>query len=294
MIKTFLDNIGVDNMHYKILRNSELTHIIKYNGNFEKESNLFFSKYNIDNFRIKNWKDDVGKNYHPLLKDSPLIVTNIWREKLLEIEAEIDSIFEGPYHLEDIESGKARYKSFNEIPKDIEQKIMSIVAKDLDIDNEFYQFSILENQTGFVKDETQWRPEDAGQYWHIDSQMRQTLRCIVYLSDVEDELDGPFEYIDRPEERHFNIDAIHEFNNIDPNPVIIDTYLQNLQSEKKVKMYGPKYTAVIFDPSCIHKANYPIRKPRRVLMFDVKRKNNISYIMKDIIKRIKEELESGI
>jgi hypothetical protein len=266
-------------MKYRVSQN--LDHVMQPNEEDYKKYMDFFTEHNIDEFKIKDWKNEIGEKFHPLLKDSPLLVTDMWREKFMELDNEIQDIFNGKYNEQffDEDGIKAAYRSYH-VPESLIQKMMTILAKDLDVDEEYLMFSVIENQTGFIANPQGEEQVDAAQNWHTDVQLKQTVKLIMYLSDVEDELDGPFEYITRPEERHFNIDTLHDLD-IKPD-VGFDTIanVMSLPKEKKVKMYGPRYTAVVFDVSCVHKGNYPIRRPRRILMADIKRKNNISLLRK--------------
>jgi hypothetical protein len=262
-------------MQYKVSEN--LDHVMQPNEQDFNRYMDFFRKHSIEEFRIKDWKIEAGERFHPLLKDSPLLVTDMWREKFMELDSEIQDIFNGSYEKEffDEDGITAAYKSYH-VSESLRQKMMAILAKDLDVDEEYLMFSVIENQTGFIAKPQGEEQVDAAQNWHTDVQLKQTVKLIMYLSDVEDELDGPFEYIDKPEERHFNIDTLHDLN-IKPD-VGFNTleYILSLPEEKKKKMYGPRYTAVVFDVSCNHKGNYPTRRPRKILMADVRRKNNIS------------------
>jgi hypothetical protein len=264
-------------VEYKISEN--LDHVMIVDEKISKKSSDFFITHDIDEFRVKDWKKEMGEKYHPLLKNSPLLVTDMWREKFMEFDKEIQNVFNGEFTEQffDEDGIKAAYKSFS-IPEDLKQKLMRIVAKDLDVDEEFLMFTIIENQLGFVAKPQGEEQVDAAQNWHCDDQLKQTVKMIMYLSDVEDELDGPFEYIDKPEERHFNIDTLHDLGIKPDHGFGTMPYVMSLPNKKKKKMYGPKYTAVVFDVSCIHKGNYPTRRPRKILMVDIKRKNNLSIL----------------
>jgi hypothetical protein len=255
-------------MNYKITYNME--HVVKYSDERWNKSKEFFLHNDINKFLIKDWKNEIGKKFHPLLESSPLLVTNMWRKEFLELDDEIQELFKKENNKQFYKNEeKEHMKDFLFPENELGQKIMSIMGKDLDlINNEFLTISLLENQVGIMD-----RPAED---WHTDSQMKQTVRIIVYLSDVDDELDGPFQYIARPEEKHFNIDDFHNFN-VDPEAGMeMYSYVNSLPEEKKVKMYGKKYTAVIFDPMCLHRGSNPIRKPRRIMLIDIKRKNNIA------------------
>jgi hypothetical protein len=257
-------------MFYKAHSQEREKYLIKNRGEEHYKKSLeFFSKNDIENFRIKNWKDDIGAKFHPLLKDSPVLVTNIWREDLLKLDDDIQKIFNNPPVEELFYDDKNRpHKKVFSIPEnELGQKILNIIGKDLDIDNEFFMVTLVENQIDIY--------DIAAEKWHIDHQLKQSVRVIIYLTDVDNEGDAPFEYISNPEKRHYNMDSILDRNLDLAAGFKMQDYANSLPPERKIKVLGPRYTAIVFDPTCIHKGNKTINKPRRILLADIKRKNNI-------------------
>jgi hypothetical protein len=260
-------------MEYRIRYNMDryMGHVIDDTEERYARSKRYFEDNSINKFIIKDWKTEAGSKYHPLLKDSPLLITDMWRKEFMKIDDDIQSLFKGEYY-GDYYKDREHMRSFSFPEGDLGQKILSIIGKDLNIDYEFRQIAILENQIGVMD-----RPAEN---WHTDQQMRETVRIIIYLSDVEDEADGPFEYIARPEERHINLDTLHDLDLNAEAGMNIYNYVDSLPKEKKAKMYGKKYTAVIFDPVCIHRGSNPTRRPRRIMLVDIKRRNSISIFKK--------------
>jgi hypothetical protein len=101
--------------------------------------------------------------------------------------------------------------------------------------------------------------------WHSDNEPNNVTRLIIYLDDVIDDGDSPFEYYDDPKNK------ICEYNYANNK---IDggwkkSRFFNLDEDKKIKVYGPKYSSFIFHPNMIHKANFARTKKRDVISINL-------------------------
>jgi hypothetical protein len=97
--------------------------------------------------------------------------------------------------------------------------------------------------------------------WHTDNKEDGAIKLNVYLSDVDDDSNSPFEYIKNPE-KHFYLykkfqgdDKVKltRVNNFNPRP------------DQTIKVYGKKYTSILFIPNFIHKGNFAKTKVRDLL-----------------------------
>jgi hypothetical protein len=241
-------------------------------------------KYGIEHFRIKDWKTERGEKVHPFLKDSPVADLGMrYYDKLKPLEKEINDIFDKAKQHEkhpnfSDENGKVTFYTYSSASPELMQKLMSIFAEDLGIE-EFLSFQFIENVINFTE-----IPGKTGEYptqvwpaidWHEDSQVYNTLRLVVYLSDVDDIDDGAFEYAYPPENYVFDSDTLHDLD-VDFSIMTLSYDHKHLPEENKKLLLGKKFTAGLFNPYIPHKGNYPKRKSRRTIFIDFEPHNRFS------------------
>jgi len=105
------------------------------------------------------------------------------------------------------------------------------------------------------------------EFWHSDNEPDHVSRLIIYLDDVMEEGDAPFEYYDDPDNTvcKFYYDLKYADRGWKK------TRFFNLQEERKHKVFGPKYTSFIFQPNMIHKANFARNKKRDVISLNLQK-----------------------
>lgn len=112
-----------------------------------------------------------------------------------------------------------------------------------------------------VNDVTNPKDYWISEMWHIDNKVDCTFKLNIYLSDVDDDESSPFEYIKEPK-NHFYLyqDFVGDdnwkltrVNNFYPTP------------DQTEKIYGKKYTSILFVPNFIHKGNFSRSKTRDLL-----------------------------
>jgi hypothetical protein len=252
--------------------------------NISENSFKILNKYGMEHFRIKDWKTQRGEKVHPFLKDSPVADLGLrYAEKLKPLEKEIDAIFDNARpdqkhpNFSD-EHGKVTFYTYSSASEQLRQKLMKIFAEDLGIE-EFLAFHFIENVVNF----TELKSEN-GEYipqvwpavdWHEDGQAYNCLRMVVYLNDVDDENDGPFEYAYPPENYFFDFDTLHDLD-VDFGIGTLSYGHKDAPAEKKKLLLGKKFTAGLFHPHIPHKGNYPNRKNRRTIFMDFEPHNRFS------------------
>ena len=98
--------------------------------------------------------------------------------------------------------------------------------------------------------------------WHIDSEDRNIIRVLIYMTDVLDEAGGPFEYIPMdisPSYRHFK----HE----DSSNITDQRMSEFVDSSKWEQVLGPEGTVIIGRVAkMFHRGHLPL-KPRQVASY---------------------------
>ena len=98
--------------------------------------------------------------------------------------------------------------------------------------------------------------------WHIDSEDREIIRIMIYLSDVLEDDDGPFEYIPMTKSPGYG-----DFNGIDLD-FIPDQAMDNLVSKSEwKKVLGPSGTVLFLRPGkMFHRGSMP-KTPRQAISY---------------------------
>jgi hypothetical protein len=238
-----------------------------------KNSKEFFEKNNIETYRIKNWTIEKGEKLHPLLKYSPAVNIGILLKDVIEpFESEINDIFknkDGKYpeiEIFKIDDGIITAKEFD--LRIINNNIYDYIKKGISekLSSSGINISVLEMKLIIYK-KTNDNLGKKGMHatnWHLDD-ARADIRLIIYLDDVNDELDGPFEVCNNPELNAYELKEL-SYKGIH----IYDTLMEKEgkipnENENGIKFFGPKYTTAMFYSSILHRANRPIRKDRPFL-----------------------------
>jgi hypothetical protein len=249
-----------------------------------KNTDIILDKYGMEHFKIKNWKEERGEKVHPLLKDSPVVDLGMrYYDKLKPLEKEIDDVFNKARNDQkhpnfSDENGKVTFYTYSSASPELTQKLMKIFAEDLDIE-EFFAFYFIENVINFTE-----IPGGPGEYptqvwpavdWHEDGQVYNALRMVVYLNDVENEDDGPFEYAYPPENYVYDFDTLHDLD-VDFGAGTRSYDHKHAPAENKKFLLGKKFTAGLFHPHIPHKGTYPRRKSRRTIFMDFEPRQRFS------------------
>lgn len=97
--------------------------------------------------------------------------------------------------------------------------------------------------------------------WHTDNKLDGVMKLNIYLSDVNDDGESPFEYIKEPEKNFY---SYKEFQGDDKWRLTrVNSYSPT--PDQTVKVYGKKYTSILFVPNFIHKGNFAKTKARDLL-----------------------------
>jgi hypothetical protein len=265
---------------YKVVQKYKM----RYMGEPTPNTYKILDKYGMEHFRIKDWKKERGEKVHPFLKDSPVINLEMrYYDKLKPLEKEIDDVFdkanEDQKHPNfSDENGKVTFYTYSSASPELMQKLMTIFAEDLGID-EFLDFNFIENVVNFTE-----VPGAQGEYpnqiwpavdWHEDGQAYNVLRMVVYLNDVDSIEDGAFEYAYPPENYFFDFDTLHDLD-VDFGIGTSSYNHKHAPAENKKLLLGKKFTAAIFHPHIPHKGNYPKNKSRRTIFLDFEPHNRFS------------------
>lgn len=100
--------------------------------------------------------------------------------------------------------------------------------------------------------------------WHWDNNPDEVVKIIIYLSDVNDDEDGPFEYLRNPETGLAPIietsrSGYNHWKKPRNNSRITDQEMKSFANQGYVPytVHGLKGTATIFNNNCAHRANPP-------------------------------------
>lgn len=112
-------------------------------------------------------------------------------------------------------------------------------------------------------------PKDywVSEFWHSDNEPDNVTRLIIYLDDVLTEGDAPFEWYDEPDNSICKF--YYDLKFLDD--AWKKTRFFNLDEDRKMQMYGPKYSSFIFHPNMIHKANFARNKKRDVISLNLQK-----------------------
>lgn len=105
------------------------------------------------------------------------------------------------------------------------------------------------------------------EFWHSDNEPDHVTRLIIYLDDVLNDGDAPFEWYDDPENSvcKFYYDLKYADQGWKK------TRFFDLQEERKNKVFGKKHTSFLFQPNMIHKGNFARNKKRDVISLNLQK-----------------------
>jgi len=252
---------------------------------FSKERmDEFFDKYDVQKFKLTDWKNERGEKLHPLLKDGP--VANIglilkdtlepFMPKLNEIIENKDNQYKQTINTQRADKILSISYRLDEIDPLLTKNIEIAIAKKLG-GNLFpgNNAEININKAGF---------DYLGQYglgttnWHTDASPspRSYVQLIIYLVDVNDNDDGPFEAYLEPEKNFYDNETLC-YLGVHVGEELKKKELFPKKEQNGNKILGPQYTTVMFVPYFPHRANYPIRKDRIVLALTLLLDNSVDF-----------------
>lgn len=97
--------------------------------------------------------------------------------------------------------------------------------------------------------------------WHQDAEDRRVLRVLVYLSDVLDEGDGPFEYL--PPDR--GLDARSFAGSVTAGMMTDDEVRRVVPPEHWRRVLGPRHTVILATTDRLFHRGRPPQRERKVL-----------------------------
>jgi hypothetical protein len=258
--------------------------IMDYDKTIIEEIKKIIPDKNADDFRIKDWKSEYGGKIHPLLKDSPIANLGVeYSEGLSKLEKEIlefekKSIEKGEFYNVCSQDGSAEKGEMHNEPGYTEV----LIPQKSDLGKKIYEvLSPIKNthlgaDIALVRFIANSNPEKIQtSHWHMDAADDKHTRLMVYLVDVENENDGPFEYVENPENHYYDAFTLSPLginigqwlyyeNKIRPHGYFIDN--EKLPTKQ---LYGKKFTTFIFSPFFPHKGNVPVYKDRLALIMNI-------------------------
>jgi len=113
--------------------------------------------------------------------------------------------------------------------------------------------------------------------WHYDNNPNEVVKTVIYLTDVNDDNDSPYEYFTSKESRGVLGNSTRTGPGRwfpAPNNSRVDNLVENLISQNtgygSKKVFGPKGTSCTFNNNAVHRANPIINSVRDVINIRVK------------------------
>jgi hypothetical protein len=237
----------------------------------EEKSKEFFKNNNYEDYKIKDWSKEKGSNLHPLLSEMPVVnLGMLLRDLIIPVQNKIENIIKnknGEYpeiHKFKTDDGKVTAKEFNisSFDKDLFSYLEDSISKKLSTEDIEVNISdIIVGLYKASKDNLGKKGMHATE-WHLDDE-GSNVRLIIYLDDINDELDGPFEVCNNSDKNAYKLKKLSEQGIHLEDRIVPEAFPSEEEDGKK--FFGPKYSTIMFYSSIPHRANRPIRKDRPFL-----------------------------
>lgn len=172
-------------------------------------------------------------------------------------------------------NGLSEIIEINQPIKDILEKvcveIMSVVDKVYGCDSKIQEIKILKHLRHNNVD-----IQKGAFIWHSDRHVNEILNVLLYLNDVTNVQDGPFQYIEKNDQPYYNLSINKNISHKEA------TSYGNIKS-----LLGVAGSFYVFDNNFIHRASVPTNKDRNAIIFQVRptRKKQKEYIDLNYIKK---------